>query len=225
MDLTCVYKPLYSLRDFEEQIYASEDPGLYGRCTTSSARLYKMWQKRDNPIGDGSKSHICLFTGLRLKYRRPLFFIFFLLACLWYLIFAIRRWPQWFFTRDLRPKSVSTCGRYPRLDGSCLARPWKIYYYAKAFLARARTSQITLRLFFFSVDDNNPERLVGVEGGGGYMCRQLTDSAGRSLAKGEDGLNGKEEMSDAHPTFKENMRIIFGENETKWLPCIRLRYV
>jgi hypothetical protein len=39
------------------------------------------------------------------------------------------------------------------------------------------------------------------------MCRQLTDSAGRSLAKGEDGLNGKEEMSDAHPTFKENMRI------------------
>jgi hypothetical protein len=47
------------------------------------------------------------------------------------------------------------------------------------------------------------------------MCRQLTDSAGRSLAKGEDGLNGKEEMSDAHPTFKENMRIIFGENETK----------
>jgi hypothetical protein len=69
-----------------------------------------------------------------------------------------------------------------------------------------RTSQITLRLFFFSVDDNNPERLV-VVGGGGYMCRQLTDSAGRSLAKGEDGLNGKEEMSDAHPTFKENMRI------------------
>jgi hypothetical protein len=30
MDLTCVYKPLYSLRDFEEQIYTSAAPGLYG---------------------------------------------------------------------------------------------------------------------------------------------------------------------------------------------------
>ena len=68
-------------------------------------------------------------------------------------------------------KSVSTCGRVPRLDRSpAIACPWSCVYYEAFSIA----SQITERVSPPPIDDNNPQRSqhihIHMYIGRGWVC-------------------------------------------------------